>query len=250
MNQIQSKVQIVPIVLFYIVACAIAWPIFLNMPYFQELFKPVGIPFINPYLIIMWGPGIAAVVIYLIYGKKLKRNFSLFGRHLKYSLLFFFIPWLISMLINLIAPVSENFSPAKMLVLIPVSFVFTLGEELGWRGFLQDALNGIPRFLRWGIVAVMWEIWHIRFMWIDESLKIGIMKTAVFFIGTLILAVVLGELQQKTKSLLIPITVHIWANSLLQTPSWQTSVTLGISLIFWFFIIRAWEGRKIETLDA
>jgi hypothetical protein len=39
-------------------------------------------------------------------------------------------------------------------------FVSILGEELRWRGFLQDALRPLPPVKRFVLIGVMWEFWH------------------------------------------------------------------------------------------
>jgi membrane protease YdiL (CAAX protease family) len=38
--------------------------------------------------------------------------------------------------------------------------VSTLGEELGWRGFLQGSLRPLGRVRGYLVVALMWEAWH------------------------------------------------------------------------------------------
>ena len=41
-----------------------------------------------------------------------------------------------------------------------VSFFNVLGEELGWRGYLQPNLNNMPTAKRFLAIGVMWELWH------------------------------------------------------------------------------------------
>lgn len=36
----------------------------------------------------------------------------------------------------------------------------TLGEELGWRGYLQGALRPLGRLRGYLLLAFLWEIWH------------------------------------------------------------------------------------------
>jgi hypothetical protein len=38
-----------------------------------------------------------------------------------------------------------------------------LGEELGWRGYLADALQGLPAWTRYRMTALLWWPWHLRF---------------------------------------------------------------------------------------
>ena len=45
-------------------------------------------------------------------------------------------------------------------VLAVLGFFNILGEELGWRGFLQDALRPLPRGWRYLPIGILWEFWH------------------------------------------------------------------------------------------
>jgi len=229
--------------LYYTIACAIAWPIFLNMSYFQELLKPIGVQVINPFLIIMWGPGLAALLCYFIFRKSITRKISLFGKKWVHSLLFFIVPWSVFFILNLFYPVSEQYAPKNFLVLIPVSFVFTLVEELGWRGFLEDALKSIPRVWRWLFIGLMWEIWHLRFLWIDENRITALLKTAPFLLVTIALSFLLGYSTERSKSLVVPITLHLWANTIVQSPHWVTFLSVGLSGILWFYLLYKWPSQ-------
>ncbi|MDR3272750.1 MAG: CPBP family intramembrane metalloprotease [Flavobacteriaceae bacterium] len=39
----------------------------------------------------------------------------------------------------------------------------TLLEEIGWRGFLQQQLKGLPKIWNILIVGILWFIWHLNF---------------------------------------------------------------------------------------
>ena len=41
-----------------------------------------------------------------------------------------------------------------------IGFFNILGEELGWRGFLQDALRPLARLPRYVLLGAIWEFWH------------------------------------------------------------------------------------------
>lgn len=41
------------------------------------------------------------------------------------------------------------------------SLIFTFGEEFGWRGFLQDELEGLGRLPAAIVVGIIWWAWHI-----------------------------------------------------------------------------------------
>jgi uncharacterized protein len=229
---------------YYLIACAIAWPIFLNMSKFQDLMKPIGVPGINPFLIIMWGPGIGALFGYYIFRNKIERKISICGKKVLQSLVFFLAPWLIFFLLHLAFPFSEQYKPAKFLLIIPISFVFTLGEELGWRGYLQDVLRPISNICRWFIVGLMWELWHIRFLWISDDLSQGLLRTLPLLAGSIILSYLLGYATERSKSLLVPVTLHLWANFLIESPHWVTFLSAGLSAILWFYLLYKWPVKS------
>ncbi|KAB1065107.1 CPBP family intramembrane glutamic endopeptidase [Salibacter halophilus] len=244
-----EKKRIAAVILFYSIACAIAWPIFLNMSWFQSWLSPLGIPAVNPYLFIMWGPGVAALLSYTFFRKKIVRHVSLFGKQILRSLLFFLGPWFFFFFLHLAFPFSEQYKPVNFLLIIPISFVFTIGEELGWRGFLQDTLRPVPALWRWLTIGLLWEFWHIRFLWISETISEGMLRTLPLLAGSIALSFLLGYSTERSKSLLVPVTLHIWANNLMQSTHWVTFVTVGLSFILWFYLLKNWHKKLARQLE-
>lgn len=46
-----------------------------------------------------------------------------------------------------------------------VNFLFGLGEEIGWRGFLLPRLIGLGRLKAYTILGVLWGLWHAPLIW-------------------------------------------------------------------------------------
>lgn len=116
-----------------------------------------------------WGPGIAALLMVLVFRKDGLR-LSIFDRRLPASLYLSaaLIPAAGGLVIALICRLmfvdvglgdaADSLGPA--LLWMPVG---AFGEELGWRGYLHKRLKmGLPAGLVTSIiVGVLWALWHI-----------------------------------------------------------------------------------------
>ncbi|MBU3875298.1 CPBP family intramembrane metalloprotease [Faecalicatena sp. AGMB00832] len=103
----------------------------------------------------------------------------------------------------------------SLLVLVP-SFLFQgalfLGEELGWRGYLQPFLQKrIGK--RMGVIAtgIIWELWHIPFFYAG---KWDWRITAIRFILVMALSIFLGYVYMKTQNIWIPAMIHCAHNTI------------------------------------
>ena len=63
-----------------------------------------------------------------------------------------------------------------------------LGEELGWRGFLQDALRPLTPYKKYIIIGVMWELWHFTNR-MSAGLEIStFIRVGIFIVALIILS--------------------------------------------------------------
>ena len=60
-------------------------------------------------------------------------------------------------LLSAVAITAEEveLSAAFLVMVVGRGFFQVLGEELGWRGFLQDALRPLPRMRRYVLIGAM-----------------------------------------------------------------------------------------------
>ncbi len=181
----------------------------------------------------MWGPGIAAIICFYLFRKTHKRTIGFFGTSTLKSLLFWFVP--------IIALSVTAIRGAEAFALPVIGFMIILGEELGWRGFLQDALNNISPIKRAVIIGVMWELWHFTNRMSDGLQISTFIRVGIFIIATSIISYSLIKLTDRTKSLVIAVTVHSWINILFQYSSTTTFVIFGLSLPFWTYLIWTWD---------
>ncbi len=126
------------------------------------------------------------------------------------------------------------------------SFIFTLGEELGWRGFLQVQLEDLPKWKRYLLIGVLWELWHFTTRTLSGSIIAGILRPILFIIPLSALSFLYGESVNKTKSLVVAVTLHSWLNIIFEFPQTNTYIVLSDSIPFWIFMIVKWDKVTLE----
>jgi membrane protease YdiL (CAAX protease family) len=93
---------------------------------------------------------------------------------------------------------------------------FALGEEVGWRGYLQDRM--VKRFgIRRGLVllGLLWGYWHLPLVlmgWGFDSHRV-LGGLVLFPVSTVFFAIIMGYLYLRTNSIWIPVWFHAAANS-------------------------------------
>jgi membrane protease YdiL (CAAX protease family) len=223
----------ISVVTYYLIACLISWPFFWWRDIESESWALWNVPELVKTASYMWGPGIAAIICFFLFRKTHVRNVTFFGTSIIKSLLFWLVPEIAFSISTLHG--SEAFT------FLFTGFFITLGEELGWRGFLQDALRDIKPVKRAIIIGVMWEIWHFT-----TRMSVGLhistfVRIGIFIIALSLISYALIKLTEKTKSLFIPVTVHAWINTLFQYSSTTTFIIFGLSIPYWAYLIWRWE---------
>lgn len=239
------------VIVFYLLACAFSWPFFAWRDLYSESWQNSNIPNAVRNLLVMWGPGFSALVCFFLFRKTHVRTITLTGSSVLKSLLFFLLPYLVWTIISLINPDEKTIKPEFMLELIPFGFLMIIGEELGWRGFLQDVLRPLKEWKRWLILGLMWEFWHFTRGIVEGELPQIIVRKSIMIISVLILTFIIGKLTDKTKSLMVAITIHSWANIQFEFTHVNTHIAAVISLVIWFILIWKWDTKPMvdETIS-
>jgi membrane protease YdiL (CAAX protease family) len=179
---------------FLVITFAISWTFFLIPLAFK------GNPAIHAqvlglcWILGMWGPGIAAIVTTLFIAKRPFSDLRLnkLGKFRFYLIAWFLPPLLAALTVALTALIGTGvFDPnlttmkqiaaqaaqasgqsvpvniliisqlAQGLLLGPIiNIVFTMGEELGWRGFLLPTLLPIGQWKAILVSGLIWGFWH------------------------------------------------------------------------------------------
>lgn len=142
----------------------------------------------------------------------------------------FFVPLLIYWLlpIVLIEVLAYFFTGMSSRTASITILVYALFEEIGWRGFLQQVLMPVPKFVRISIVTLLWFIWHLNF---DLSVS-----NLLFFTILLSGSLVLEFISVKTNSLLCVSAIHS-LNNFYSDINLYKGIILSSILIIWILSI-------------
>ncbi|MDT4898108.1 MAG: protease family protein [Acidobacteriota bacterium] len=253
--QPQKRVNWRAVGFYYGVACALSWPFFWWRDIHPESWWSWKFPlvlqnspltFILKNAIVMWGPGIAAILSLIIFQKTHRRTITFWGSSAAKSLAFYWVPILFAVIVGMPMP-DGSVNRLGTLALGLVTLFTILGEELGWRGFLQDALRPLSPLRRYVLIGVLWEFWHFTNRTAHGSLKHIVLFLAIFYPVGIILSCIIGEATERGKSLLIAVTLHAWFDIVFTFPGTRTYISLGLSILFWIFLLLRWNNNQVEA---
>ncbi len=212
------------IALYYILACALSWPFFWWRDIHPDSWKALDIPNFLKTWSYMWGPGIAAIICLFTFRSSHQREMTFKVTSLKHGLAFVLV------LPIVIASLNKDI---KFVGIGLLGFVSILGEELGWRGFLQDALKIKSDYLKAFLIGILWEIWHFT----NRTVQPGaFIRVAIWILITSLLSFIFIKLTKKTKSLFIPIALHMAVDASFEfNMGWQ-SVLICFPLWAWLYL--------------
>lgn len=188
----------------------------------------------------MWGPGLAALVCFAIF-KKHKRLTTFKGTNFYYGLAVF------SVLPIILAIQNQDY---KYLGIGVLGFISILGEELGWRGFLQDALKFDSDIKKAIFIGIAWELWHFTNRTTNRTLFSAIFMVSMWSIVTTVFSFIMIKLTNRTRSLFIAVSLHFALNAVFEFDrGW---LTILFCIPFWALFYWKWpkEQDSIEHIDA
>ncbi|WP_431978688.1 CPBP family glutamic-type intramembrane protease [Salinibacter sp.] len=120
-------------------------------------------------------------------------------------------------------------------------------EEVGWRGYLQNALDSLPDWQRFGLVGLLWYGWHLSFLSPTTTIGRESMFLAVMVLGSL----GLGKVAADTRSALVVAGFHLVVNvlflsSVVPVPFARKLLLVGGCILLWTPILWGWPPGKIE----
>lgn len=184
------------IILFTLIALGLSYPV--QKGHLNELFNSYTKDTIlleSSYLMAGLSTLIAATIV-LLFHKDLSNRITIFGDDKIKNSLILCLPIITFTLVGL----NNNLEMNKSLygfTFASLNTVYAFAEEFGWRRYLQNALEGINKYLKYLLIGVVWWIWHFRF---ETQFDIFIFPLICIGGGFL-----LGKLADDTKSIL-PIT--------------------------------------------
>lgn len=174
---------------------------------------PVGLPF---WLIMVWGPSLAAILLSLRSGELT----ALLGRAVRVSTVpaevwgLVAVPLVLLMVMKPFAPhdpVPLGFGTAVLMVVFNL-VLGPLGEELGWRGMMQEDLAGHLGWLEASLlVGIVWFAWHLP-LWTVDSPHAQV-SLSLFAIHCLLYSIIIGAAYHLSGGSILPaILLHLTIN--------------------------------------
>ena len=238
-SRMQKKLNWPVILAYYFIACLWSWPLFWWRDTHPASWKALPVPPVFQSPLVSWGPGLAAIVVFLVFPRMRPGFLSLPGSSWKRSALCFLIPICFACIVYAIE--SEKSSWKLGFDLIVWGFG-CLGEELGWRGFLQGALRPLGRIRAGLLLSLMWTAWHFTTTWE------GLTSHLEILLPTLVaLTFVLTFLTERTGSLALAATVHAWVDLWFSPGGYfRWAALAAVPVLIW--IIWKWPKPSTEPV--
>lgn len=223
------------VVFFYVVACAIAWPLFWWRDMLPEAWAAWRVPETVKGLAPASGPGVAALLALAIFRKKHRRTVTLLGTSWTRSLAFAAVPTVLVVAVG----VGAEQPHLTGLFFAEIHILYALAEELGWRGFLQDALAPLPPRPRYVLIGVLWGIWHLT-TFTSGGLAQMVLRPAVMFVLWVGGSWGIGRAVERSRSLVVAAMIHLVFNFGQNLTPKRALFVLGLSAIAWLVLLRRW----------
>lgn len=225
------------IILFSSIALGISYPI--QKGYLDDFFQSYTKNTIlseSSYLMAGFSTLIAATVV-LIFHKELSNRITIFGDDKIKNSLILSLPIIAFSIIGL----NNTFGLNKSLygfAFASINTIYAFTEELGWRRYLQNALEGLNKNLKYIFIGVIWWIWHFRF---DSQFDLFIFPMICIGGGFL-----LGKLADDFKSILPVISMHTLIILTTNSGNFGKNEVMGIGIVIlgWILIEQIWKRRK------
>jgi len=276
-----------PLTWFLIIAFAISWPLFLSPLLFPDLGPATRqLAIQGLWALGMWGPGIAALIATLAVEKLPFKSLRLnmLGPK-RYYLWAWLLPPVLVILSGLLTvlirtgqldteftlmqqmmaqagtqlPVSTGvlvlIQVAQALLLGPlINIIFTMGEELGWRGFLLPRLMPLGQWKALLISGLIWGVWHAPVIaqghnYPDHPIP-GILLMIVFCV---LLGIIIGWMYLNTRSPWVAALAHgsinAWAGLpyLFLKPGFDTALGGTLTSVPGFLVMGLFIGWLVLT---
>lgn len=224
--------------LFYFLACLWNWPFFWWRDLHSESWVALAVPNFLKTWSYMWGPGISAIICLYLFRHTHIRKVTFKGTSLWHGILF------LAVLPSVLCVTNKNIAFIRFGIL---GFIAILGEELGWRGFLQDAIEFKSDYQKAIIIGVMWEIWHFTNRTANQPILNSVIRVSIWIMITSLLSFLMVKLTNRTRSLLVAVTFHMAFDAMFEfNLGWQSVL---ISLPIWGIIYKNWMSSQRAVTD-
>lgn len=230
---------------FVLIACIWSWPLFWWRDMHFDSWMAWRFPMPLKNTLLMWGPGVAALVCLRVFRATHVRTSSFFGGQWRRAAAFYFAPMAALAIAGIRMPeMGPGIVHGMVVALAVVGLINVLGEELGWRGFLQDALRPLPRPARYVLIGLIWAGWHFTNLFAHRE-GVALWTYLAWYLPlTVVLAAIIGEATDRSRAVLIAVTLHSWVDLLWEFPGIGTYCVLAVSLPYWGWLLWSWPQQE------
>ena len=141
---------------------------------------------------------------------------------------------------------SQPFSTS--IAIVATTFIAAFFEEVGWRGFLFDALSNSSWTTKNLLIGLMWAAWHYPPIFVGSYLVVGepVVTILIFTLNVVLLSFIIGWFREKTGSILAPVLLHASHNlfyhfSGVYAPISESGMLLSLAFMVVLFVLKAWR---------
>jgi hypothetical protein len=233
-----AKVDWRAVATFYVIACAISWPIFWLRNQHPDQWTALAVPNVLKSWAPAFGPLIAGLLSRILFRRTHPARITLLGTSAWRSLAF------AGVLVAAMTAVGLGGDQSHIdgLIYSGVFMVYGFCEETGWRGFLQDAVRPLPEWQRYTLIGVLWGAWHFTTFLAGGPAEVipRLALMAVIWIGG---SWGMGRATDATRSLTVAALLHVTFNLFRSVPPATAATVLAPCVIAWILLIRSWPRK-------
>ena len=236
-----AKVPWAEVALFFVIATGVSAPFRLG------LIDPAALLPLPPELEIFYrvlrgvGPAVAYWVIRRLLGTRVPQTTTFFGREPGTSLIALAVVPIGLTAIGVTNSVGLSDSQYGALTGAMLA-CYAVGEEYGWRGYLQQALAPIALWKRVVLIASLWYLWHLNFL----VPGISVASHLIHFGGLLLGSWGLLKVSEVSGSILFAAAVHLAFNIVfdVSAPMDRKLAVLAAAVAIWALLLRGLARRS------
>ena len=231
------KVDWKPVFLFILLAAGLSFPI--QQGYLNSVFMAVAenTVFSKSGYLLAGSSTLIAALVAIRFHRQLSNRITIAGDDSVKNLLIAGLPVIAFSITGLSNGLGMNrylygFSFAA------VNLVYAFTEEFGWRRYLQNALEGLNKNLKYLLIGVVWWVWHFRF---NTQFDIFIFPLICVAGGFL-----LGKLTDEYRSILPAVMLHTLIILTTGSGAFGEPEIIGILLVTtgWIIIEQIWKKKN------
>jgi membrane protease YdiL (CAAX protease family) len=100
------------------------------------------------------------------------------------------------------------------ITIVPMLFL-SIGEEFGWRGYLEPALGAVSQriVLNHIFIGIIWGLWHFPLLIFAPGNQTNILELLMVVIACVTLAIIYGQLRLRSESVWPCVLLHGMSNA-------------------------------------